>query len=209
MRRVRSLVLGMAAVGVLAAGTVLAQNTMPAVPPVAPTAPAAPATPTAPAPEEAPPTPPTPPPKVEIAPTEAEKPATVDKKKPAEAKPAEPMKRARAPAAILQALDKVTAETLRFEAPIGQPIRYKTLVINVRACETTASDEPIADSTAYVMIDSQPKAQPGRVAPAPKPVFRGWMFASSPAVNPVKHPVYDVWLIACKTAAPSPSPAKR
>lgn len=203
MRRFPPLVIGLAAVGALTAGTVLAQDTPPAAPPAAPAAPAAPA------PEEAPPTPPSPPPKVEIAPTEAEKPATVDKKKPADAKPAEPMKRARAPAAILQALDKVTAETLRFEAPIGQPIRYKTLVINVRACETTASDEPIADSTAYVMIDSQPKPQPGRVAPAPKPVFRGWMFASSPAVNPVKHPVYDVWLIACKTAAPSPSPAKR
>lgn len=207
MRRAHPLALILAAVSALAATAVLAQNSPPTPAPEA-APPAAP--PAAPAPEEAPPAPPTPPaPKVEIAPTEAEKPATVDKKKPAEAKPAEPMKRARAPAAILQALDKVTAETLRFEAPIGQPIRYKTLVINVRACETTASDEPVPDSTAYVMIDSQPKPQPGRVAPTPKSVFRGWMFASSPAVNPVKHPVYDVWLIACKTTGPSPSPAKR
>jgi hypothetical protein len=206
--RPRKPVLALAAAGVLAATAVFAQNTPPTPTPPA-QAPPAPVTPAAPAPEEAPPTPPTPPPKVEIAPTEAEKPAVVDKKKPAAAKPAEPLKRARAPAAILQALDKVTAETLRFEAPIGQPIRYKTLVINVRACETTAPDEPVADASAYVLIDSQPKPQPGRVAPQAKPVFRGWMFASSPAVNPVKHPVYDVWLIACKTAGPSPSPTKR
>ncbi len=204
MRRLHQLTLALTAASLLAGGAVLAQTTPPpeaATPPVAPSAPA---------PEEAPAAlPAAPPPKVEIAPTEAEKPATVDKKKPADAKPAEPMKRARAPAAILQALDKVTAETLRFEAPIGQPIRYKTLVINVRACETTASDEQVPDSTAYVMIDSQPKPQPGRTAPPAKSVFRGWMFASSPAVNPVKHPVYDVWLIACKTSGPSPSPAKR
>jgi hypothetical protein len=204
VRRPTRLALILAAAGVLAAGGVLAQNAP------TPDAPApAPAAPSAPAPEEAPPTPPTPPPKVEIAPTDVEKPATVDKKSPAEAKPAEPLKRARAPAAILQALDKVTAETLRFEAPVGQPIRYKTLVINVRACETTAADEAMPDSSAYVMIDSQPKPQPGRIAAPPKPVYRGWMFAASPSLNPVKHPVYDVWLIACKTAAPSPSPAKR
>jgi hypothetical protein len=209
MRRPQQAALALALAAGLAAGSaVLAQNTPPPAPETAP--PPAPVTPAAPAPEEAPPAPAAPViPKVDVAPTQAEKPATVDRKKPAEAKPAEPMKRARSPAAILQALDKVTAETLRFEAPIGQPIRYKTLVINVRACETTAADEQIPDASAYVMIDSQPKAQPGRVAPQGKPVFRGWMFASSPAVNPLKHPVYDVWLIACKTAGPSPSPPNR
>jgi len=59
------------------------------------------------------------------------------------------------------------------------------------------------------MIDSQPKPQPGRAPTQPKSVYRGWMFASSPSLNPLKHPVYDVWLIACKTDTPSPSPAKR
>ncbi|MDQ0462853.1 hypothetical protein QO010_000601 [Caulobacter ginsengisoli] len=209
MRRRYQLVLTL--VATLAAGSaVLAQNTPPAPAPESPAPTPAPVTPSAPAPEEAPPAPPAAPtPKVEVAPTETEKPAVIDKKKPAAAKPAEPQKRARSPAAILQALDKVTAETFRFEAPVGQPIRYKTLVINVKACETTASDELIADSSAYVEIVSQPKAQPGRLPPQAKGVFKGWMFASSPAINPVKHPVYDVWLISCKTAGPAPSPAKR
>ena len=127
-----------------------------------------------------------------------------EKKAAAPIKPAEPMKRGRSPTAILQALDKVTAETLRFEAPIGRAVRYKTLVFTVRACETAAPDEVAPEASAYVIIDSQPKAQPGRTTPPGRQVFRGWMFASSPGLNPMQHPVYDAWLIACKTAAPSP-----
>jgi hypothetical protein len=81
------------------------------------------------------------------------------------AKPAEPIKRARSSVAIIQALDKVTTETMKFEAPVGQPIRYKTLVFTVRACETTTPDEDAPDSVAYITVDTQPKALPGRVAP--------------------------------------------
>jgi hypothetical protein len=117
-------------------------------------------------------------------------------------KPAEPVKRARSSVAIIQALDKVTTETMRFEAPVGQPIRYKTLVFTVRACETTAPDEDAPDSVAYVTVDTQPKALPGRVAPPGRQIYKGWMYANSPGLNPLQHPVYDAWLIACKTSAP-------
>lgn len=133
----------------------------------------------------------------------APKTVTAEEAKAAE-KPAEPLKRARASAAILQALDKVTAETIRFEAPVGQPVRYKGLVFTVRACETAAPDELAPEAAAYVVIDSEPRAQPGRVRRPSRQVFRGWMYATSPSVNPLEHPVYDAWLIACKTAAPSP-----
>ena len=118
------------------------------------------------------------------------------------AKPAEPIKRARSSVAIMQALDKVTTETMRFEAPVGQPIRYKTLVFTVRACETSAPDEDAPDSMAYVTVDTQPKALPGRVAPPGRQIYKGWMYASAPGLNPLEHPVYDAWLIACKTSAP-------
>ncbi len=163
-------------------------------PPSAPQPPAPPpvaAPPPAPIPGEKPFVPETP------APVPAEK---VPEKKVAPAKPPEPAKRGRATTAILQALDKVTAETLRFEAPVGKPVRYKSLVFTVRACETAAPDEMAPEAAAYVIIDSQPKAQPGRSAPPARQVFRGWMFASSPGLNPMQHPVYDAWLIACKTA---------
>ena len=124
------------------------------------------------------------------------------------AKPPEPAKRQRYTIAILQALDKVTTETMRFEAPVGQPIRYKTLIFTVRACETAAADEVAPETAAYVVVDTQPKAQAGRVAPPGRQVYKGWMYASSPGLNPLQHPVYDAWLIACKQSAPVAPPAK-
>ncbi len=123
-------------------------------------------------------------------------------------KPPEPAKRQRYAIAILQALDKVTTETMRFEVPVGQPIRYKTLVFTVRACETAAADEIAPETAAYVIVDTQPKAQAGRPAPAGRQIYKGWMYASSPGLNPLQHPVYDAWLIACKQSAPVAPPAK-
>lgn len=139
-------------------------------------------------------------------PTPAAKPAATT---PPPEKPAEPIKRARSSVAILQALDKVTTETMRFEAPVGQPIRYKTLVFTVRACETTSPDEDAPDSVAYLTVDTQPKALPGRVAPPGRQIYKGWMYANSPGLNPLEHPVYDAWLIACKTSAPVAPAASR
>ncbi|HYE45830.1 MAG TPA: DUF2155 domain-containing protein, partial [Caulobacter sp.] len=172
----------------------------PKAPPAAKTPPAAPA---APAPEEPPPADVAPPPPVTTAPTPVpvepipeEKPAA--KPRAAQSRPVEPVKRVRSGSAIIQALDKVTAETLRFEVPINGSVRYKSLVFTVRACETAAPDEEAPESAAYIQVDSSPKPQPGRPAPPTRQVFRGWMFASSPGLNPLQHPVYDAWLIACK-----------
>lgn len=53
-----------------------------------------------------------------------------------------------------------------------------------------------------MIIDSQPKSLTGRAPPPPKQVFRGWMFSSSPGLNPLQHPVYDAWLIACRASGP-------
>ena len=118
-------------------------------------------------------------------------------------KPAESVKqRERFNVAVLQAVDKVTAETIRFEAPVGQPVRYKSLILTVRACERTAADEPSEDSVAYLTVDSQPRPQAGRPAPGARQVFRGWIYASSPGLNGPEHPVYDAWLITCRTSTP-------
>lgn len=135
-------------------------------------------------------------------PPQPQKAAPVEEKEPET--PPVPLKRARASAAILQAIDKVTAETIRFEAPVGQPIRYKSLVFTVRACETAAPDELAPEAVAYVVVDSEPRPQPGRARRPSRQIFRGWMYASSPSINPLEHPVYDAWVIACRTAAPSP-----
>lgn len=105
-------------------------------------------------------------------------------------------KRVRHASAIIQALDKITAETIRFEARVGVPVKYRGLVFTLRTCETSSDEEAINDSIAYLQIRAEPRTvteqQPSRE------VFRGWMFASSPGLNPLKHPVYDAWVIACK-----------
>jgi hypothetical protein len=121
----------------------------------------------------------------------------------APAKPAAPLKRPRYAVAVLQVLDKVTAQTLRFEAPVNKPVRYKTLVFLVRACETTAADEDFRDAAAHVEVQSQPLPMDGKAPPPPREVFKGWMFSNSPGLDLFQHPVYDAWLIACKTETPS------
>ncbi|MDQ2861925.1 MAG: DUF2155 domain-containing protein, partial [Pseudomonadota bacterium] len=104
--------------------------------------------------------------------------------------------------AILQVLDKVTAETLKFEAPIGRRIRFKTLVFTVRVCETRGVDDPAPRPSAYLEIDSEAPVLPGRAPPPAKQVYRGWMFAAGPGLHPFEHPIYDAWLVAC--GAPPP-----
>jgi len=145
------------------------------------------------------------PPKVDEADDDADAPDSSAKSSapPPPPKPVIPLKRPRYAVAVIQALDKVTAETERFEVPLNTPIRYKTLIFTVRACETTASDEDIVDAAAHVEVVSQPKAPEGGSAPPPRQIFKGWMFANSPGLNLLQHPIYDAWLIACKTPLPS------
>ena len=135
-------------------------------------------------------------------------PTALELEDPGELPPQKP--RPRHGAAIVQAIDKVTAETLKFEVKVGRPVRYKTLVFTLRACETEADDEPVRESAGHLTITSQPKGQPGRVQPEPAQIFRGWMFASSPGLNPFEHPIYDAWLVGCIAPPPAvaaPAPA--
>lgn len=118
-------------------------------------------------------------------------------------KPAAPIRRARYDVAVLEALDKITAETLVFQAPVGKPVRFKGLIFTVRACERSTSEEPVQDSIAYLTIDSQPRAEAGKPTPPARQVFKGWMYASAPGLHPLEHPVYDAWVISCRAAAPA------
>jgi hypothetical protein len=179
----------------------------PAPAPPTPVVPAGPAEPTA---EEAPPiSVPTPQPipappisEKEVAPAPAPK-AQVEEKV-----LTEPVRRARYDVAVLQTIDKITAESVRFEAAVGRPVRYKSLVFTVKACERSAPDEAIDDSVAYLTVDSQPRPIPGKPTPPARQAFKGWMYASSPGLDPMEHPVYDAWLITCRAAAPAIAPAR-
>jgi hypothetical protein len=172
-----------------AAGAGLAQTPPPVelAPPAASSAPPAPP-------------PPAPPPTVLLPPAESD--AAASDLGPL--KPAAPVARPRRTAAVIQALDKTTAETLRFEAPVGQPIRYKDLVFTVHVCEDSAPELGQRGAAAHLEIDSSPRPIPGRATPPTRQLFKGWMFASSPGLHPFEHPVYDAWLIACRSAAPPP-----
>lgn len=121
---------------------------------------------------------------------------------PKAAAPAEPQgvpgRRQRRRVAIVEAVDKVTAERMRFEVVVGgRPVRFqKTLIFTARACEQAAPDETVDDSIAYLEVAIQPRGM--LKASEPRQIFRGWMFASSPAVHGLEHPIYDAWVVGCK-----------
>jgi hypothetical protein len=171
-----------------------------ATPPTAPPSAAPPSLAAAPPPEAAP---------TVAAPASAD--ADVDSNEAANdaaAAPVAPLARPRYTTAVLQALDKVTAETLRFEAKVGEPVRYKDLVITVHDCETNAANEAPKDSIVHMDVQYQPVVL-GAGAAVVRQVFRGWMFADSPVLHPFANPIYDVWVIACKgpTLAASTAPS--
>lgn len=207
-RRVSPRIVHRAGLGV-AAGALLAGMT--AAQPTAPVAPAPVQAPTAPPvdPEEAPPLKIAPPAPSVAPPVKAEEvaPAAPPKEQVADKPVEEPKRRPRYDVAVLQALDKITAETLRFEAAVGKPVRWKGLIFTVRACERSAPDEAIDDSIVYVTIEAQPRPQPGRPTPPAREAFKGWMFASSPGLHPLEHPNYDAWAISCRASAPEPKVA--
>ncbi|MFN3514642.1 MAG: DUF2155 domain-containing protein [Phenylobacterium sp.] len=188
------------------AGAVAAQQPAPIQPPPLQPPPLNPPTSNGPPPaEEAPPAKVAPPPPVVAAPPiEAQEvaPAPPPAEKVATKATEEPLKRQRYDVAVIQALDKISARSVRFEAQVGQPVRYRSLVFTVRACERAAADEAQDDSIAHVTVQSQPRSAPGKPTPPPRQAFRGWMYASSPSLNPLEHPVYDAWLITCRARSP-------
>jgi hypothetical protein len=104
------------------------------------------------------------------------------------------------PVALLQGLDKITARVSKFEAPVNTPVRFGTLSIRVRDCEKNPPEET-PENAAFLEID---ELRPGEVNLR---VFSGWMFASSPALSALEHPVYDVNVLDCRTESGS-SPAQ-
>lgn len=104
--------------------------------------------------------------------------------------------------AVLQGLDKVTARVSTFDAPVDEPVRFGSLEITARSCQKRPPEET-PESAAFLEIRD---IKPGE---APVSVFTGWMFASSPALNALEHPVYDVWVIDCKNDSSSSAPRSR
>jgi hypothetical protein len=111
--------------------------------------------------------------------------------------------------AVFAGLDKITGRTISFDAAIGETVQFGALQVTARACYTRPPTEP-TNTDAFVEVDEV--TLQGEI----KRIFTGWMFASSPGLHAVEHPIYDVWLTDCaqpaggavaQSAAPGPSPA--
>jgi len=92
--------------------------------------------------------------------------------------------------AVFAALDKVTAKISRLEVPLNQTATFGSLKVTPRACYTRQPTEP-PKTTTFVEIDET------MLDGKEKRIFTGWMFADSPGLNAVEHPVFDVWLTDC------------
>ena len=93
--------------------------------------------------------------------------------------------------AVFSALDKVTARISRIEVPLNQTHLFGSLKVTPRVCYSRPSTER-PKTTSFVEVDEI------HLDGTEKRLFSGWMFAESPGLNAVEHPVFDVWLIACK-----------
>lgn len=130
--------------------------------------------------------------------------------------------------ATLRALDKITGRSTDFEIEVGEPVVYGSLRIDLKVCYQTPPEEP-PESVAFLQIEratarrmqsmavprlaseveaaAEAEAAPSGEGEADDDMlFSGWMFASTPGLSALEHPVYDVWVIRCTEAAPvSPS----
>ncbi len=92
--------------------------------------------------------------------------------------------------AVFAALDKVTARISKLEIPLGETVKFGALTVTPRSCYTRSPLEPPKTTTFVEVTERQ-------LDGAEKKLFSGWMFAESPGLNAVEHPVYDVWLTDC------------
>ena len=91
--------------------------------------------------------------------------------------------------AVLRTLDRVSGEVIDVEMAVGQTMAYGPLQVTLHACRYPAAN-PSGDAYGLLQVVD---------ARAVTELFAGWMVASSPALNPLEHRRYDVWLLNCRT----------
>ena len=105
------------------------------------------------------------------------------------------------PIALFSGLDKITGVTTNFEVPVGSEAKFGGLFVRPFVCYTRPiTEEP--KTAAFVAVDGV-ESNDKR-----KQIFSGWMFAESPGLNAVEHPIFDVWLTGCKDPAAPPPPVE-
>jgi hypothetical protein len=105
------------------------------------------------------------------------------------------------PISIFEGLDKITGLTTNFEVPIGSEAKFGGLIVKPFVCYTQPiTEEP--KTAAFVQVDVLETGNKRQR------IFSGWMFAESPGLNAVEHPIYDVWLTGCKDPNAPPPPVE-
>lgn len=103
------------------------------------------------------------------------------------------------PIAVFNGLDKITGSITAFEVNIDQEKEFGALKVRPRVCNTRdVTEKP--KTTAFVEVDER------LLNGASRRIFTGWMFAESPGLNAVEHPIYDVWLTGCRDPNAPPVP---
>lgn len=95
------------------------------------------------------------------------------------------------PTAVFSGLDKITGRIVSFEVKMDETVQFGALQMTPRVCFTRPSTET-PNTTSFVEVE-ETGAEGGN-----RKVFSGWMFASSPGLHGIEHPVYDIWLVDCK-----------
>ena len=96
---------------------------------------------------------------------------------------------------VFQGLDKITARIKTFEIKVGVPKKFGVLNLNLQKC---VFSKPLNEPESIAYIKVLDKSDKYSVTKDKSLIFEGWIFASSPALNAMEHPVYDVSLISCK-----------
>lgn len=102
--------------------------------------------------------------------------------------------------AVFAALDKVTARISKVEAGLGETVKFGSLKITPRVCYSRPPTEQ-PKTSAFIEVDET------LLSGQDKRLFSGWMFAESPGLNGVEHPVFDIWLTECRAPVNAPTPA--
>jgi hypothetical protein len=98
--------------------------------------------------------------------------------------------------AVIRGLDKVTGHARDYTLTIGRAARVGSLEVIARSCSKSAPEET-PEVRIYVEVFDHPPAREGEEAER-REIFHGWLFASSPGLNAVDHPTYDIWAIDCR-----------
>jgi hypothetical protein len=95
------------------------------------------------------------------------------------------------PTAVFSGLDKITGRIVSFEVAIDETVQFGALQMTPRVCYSRPPTES-PNTTSFVEVDEVALDDKYRR------VFSGWMFAASPGLHGIEHPVYDIWLVECK-----------